>query len=236
MTAIDDNVDQEEVVENVTYCSECDDYSEHEILKERSIGSGRDLLLKCLTCATISNLQIREPRSINVAFILTDGPHSKRTEIEVDDDELFNIGDVFEDDDMLWSINQIIDNEGRKQSSIHPSEVSVISALRTDMVRVKVTATRGEFSDSSSMLVDYGTKFTADTKIDYEGEVWRIRAIHTGSGRTLRVLLKHKISREYTYMSHQTLSTLSQKHHERDDKLGKRADLDTIQIRKYRKK
>jgi uncharacterized Zn finger protein len=186
MTAIDDNVDQEEVVENVTYCSECDDYSEHEILKERSIGSGRDLLLKCLTCATISNLQIREPKSINVAFILTDGPHSKRTEIEVDDDELFNIGDVFEDDDMLWSINQIIDNEGRKQSSLHPAEVSVISALRTDMVRVKVTATRGEFSDSSSMLVDYGTKFTADTKIDYEGEVWRIRAIHTGSGRTLR--------------------------------------------------
>ncbi len=56
---------------------------------------------------------------------------SKRTEIEVDDDELFNIGDVFENDDMLWSINQIIDNEGRKQSSLHPAEVSVISALNT---------------------------------------------------------------------------------------------------------
>ena len=186
MTAIDDNVDQEEVVENVTYCSECDDYSEHEILKERSIGSGRDLLLKCLTCATISNLQIREPRSVLVPFILTDGPNSIRVELEIDDDEEFVIGDVFEENEMLWSINQIIDQEGRKKKRIVAPEASVISALRTDMVRVKITATRGEQSDSSSMLVDYGTKFTADTKIDYQGEVWRIRAIHTGAGRTLR--------------------------------------------------
>ena len=46
MTAVDDNVDQEEVVENVTYCSDCDDYCEHEILKERSIGSGRGPIAK----------------------------------------------------------------------------------------------------------------------------------------------------------------------------------------------
>ena len=42
--------DYEEVVENVALCSECDDYMEHEILKERKVGSGRDLLLKCISC------------------------------------------------------------------------------------------------------------------------------------------------------------------------------------------
>lgn len=178
--------DSEEVIENVTLCSECNEYSEHDILKERSVGSGRDLLIKCLSCGAISSLQIREPKSILVPFILTDGPNSTRAELEIDDDEEFTIGDVFEDSEMLWSINQIIDSEGRKKSTLKATEVSVVSALRTDMVRVKVTATRGEFSDSSSILVDYGTRFTADTKIDFEGEEWRIRAIHTGAGRTLR--------------------------------------------------
>ena len=181
---VDDDLD--EVVENVTMCSECDDYMEHEILKERKIGTGRDLLLKCKTCSAITNLQIREPKSVSVPFILTDGPNSVRVELEIDEDEEFIIGDVFEEGEMLWSINQIIDQEGRKKKNIIAPNASVISALRTDMVRVKVTATRGEFSDSSSMVVEYGTKFTADTKIDYEGEVWRIRAIHTGAGRTLR--------------------------------------------------
>ena len=178
--------DSEEVIENVTLCSECNEYSEHHILKERNVGSGRDLLIKCLSCGAISNLQIREPKSILVPFILTDGPNSIRAELEIDDDEEFTIGDVFEDSEMLWSINQLIDSEGRKKTALKATEVSVVSALRTDMVRVKVTATRGEFSDSSSILVDYGTRFTADTKIDFEGEEWRIRAIHTGAGRTLR--------------------------------------------------
>ena len=181
---VDDDFD--EVIENVTMCSECDDYMEHEILKERKIGTGRDLLLKCKTCSAITNLQIREPKSVSVPFILTDGPNSVRVELEIDEDEEFIIGDVFEEGEMLWSINQIIDQEGRKKKNIIAPNASVISALRTDMVRVKVTATRGEYSDSSSMVVEYGTKFTADTKIDYEGEVWRIRAIHTGAGRTLR--------------------------------------------------
>ncbi len=178
--------DGDEVIENVTMCSECDEYVEHEILKERKVGTGRDLLLKCIRCSAITNLQIREPKSVSVPFILTDGPNSIRVDLEVDEDEKFVLGDVFEESEMLWSINQIINQEGRKMKNIMATDASVISALRTDMIRVKVTATRGEYSDSSSMLVEYGTKFTADTKIDYQGEVWRIRAIHTGAGRTLR--------------------------------------------------
>ena len=178
--------DSDEVIENVTMCDECNEYTEHEILKERKVGSGSDLLVKCKTCSGVTNLQIREPKSVLVPFILTDGPSSTRVELEIDDDEKFVIGDVFEENEMLWSINQIIDQEGRKKKRIVAPEASVISALRTDMVRVKITATRGEQSDSSSILVDYETKFTADTKIDYQGEVWRIRAIHTGAGRTLR--------------------------------------------------
>ena len=49
---VDDDFD--EVIDNVTMCSECDDYMEHEILKERKVGTGCDLLLKCKTCASIT--------------------------------------------------------------------------------------------------------------------------------------------------------------------------------------
>ena len=147
--------DLEEVVENVALCSECDEYAEHQVLKEKSVGTGKDLLVKCNECDYVYNLQIREPLSIKIPFILTDGPNSKRVELDIDDDERFLLGDVFQDEEMLWSVNQIIDKSGRKKKSVKATEASIISALRTDMVRVKITMTRGEFSDSTSMLVDY---------------------------------------------------------------------------------
>ena len=38
--------DLEEVVANVALCSECDEYAEHQVLKEKSVGTGKDLLVK----------------------------------------------------------------------------------------------------------------------------------------------------------------------------------------------
>ncbi|MCH1481223.1 MAG: hypothetical protein L7T81_03175, partial [Candidatus Poseidoniaceae archaeon] len=119
--------DSEEVVENVAICSECDEYTEHQVLKEKAVGTGKDLLVKCIECEYVYNLQIREPLSIKIPFILTDGPNSKRVELDIDDDEVFLLGDVFQDEEMLWSINQIIDKSGRKKKSIKATEASIIS-------------------------------------------------------------------------------------------------------------
>ena len=80
--------DSEEVVENVAICSECDEYTEHQVLKEKAVGTGKDLLVKCIECEYVYNLQIREPLSIKIPFILTDGPNSKRVELDIDDDEV----------------------------------------------------------------------------------------------------------------------------------------------------
>ena len=67
------------------------------------------------------------------------------------------------------------------------SEVTSISALRTDMVIVKLTMTRGEFSDSQSITVEHGKTFTAGHLMEHAGETWLNRAIHTGEGRTMKV-------------------------------------------------
>ena len=54
------------------------------------------------------------------------------------------------------------------------------------MVRVKLTLTRGEDSTSDVLVVAEETSFTASHLLEHNGETWRIRAIHTGAGRTLR--------------------------------------------------
>ena len=68
------------------------------------------------------------------------------------------------------------------------------------MLRVKITKTRGEFSTPDVLIVEEGTIFKAGTILDIGVQTWRIRAIHTGEGRTLRGTVDaSKIKRMYLH-------------------------------------
>jgi uncharacterized Zn finger protein len=123
---------------------------------------------------------------VEIPFILTEGPQSSTSRLEIDADEMIELEDVFQDDEKLWRINQIELHNGKKAKRAEASLIARASALRSDMVRVKLTMTRGEESEADVLVVPEGTTYTAGHLIDLEGKTWRIRAIHTGRGRTLR--------------------------------------------------
>ena len=83
-------------------------------------------------------------------------------------------------------VSQIELKNGKFAKRAEASLIARASALRSDMVRVKLTMTRGEDSEADVLIVPEETKYTAGHLIDIEGKTWRIRAIHTGRGRTLR--------------------------------------------------
>jgi uncharacterized Zn finger protein len=108
----------------------------------------------------------------------------------MDADEEFHLNDVFEENEKLWRVHQLEDAEGKHHTSGYATNIVRITAIRTDMVRVKLTLTRGEDSEAEVILVSQDTTFTASHLMDHNGETWRIRAIHTGAGRTLRGTVK----------------------------------------------
>ena len=87
---------------------------------------------------------------------------------------------------MLWRIHQIELRTGQHTSGETAANIARITALRTDMVRVKLTLTRGEDSTADVLVVPQETTFTGSHLMEHNGETWRIRAIHTGAGRTMR--------------------------------------------------
>lgn len=185
-----DVYEEEEVLENATHCEKCNEMTGHEILKQRPKGEGIDYLLKCEQCAHIQTLLVRPPALVSIPFTLTDGPESETIKLEVDEDEEFIVGDVFEEIDMLWRINQILVGEGRKSKYSVAKEVKGINAVRTDMVRVKLTMTRGEDSEADVIIVPQETTYTGGNMLEHNDITWRIRAIHTGSGRTMKGTVK----------------------------------------------
>jgi len=187
---MDDDEWEEEVLENVTQCPHCAEEHPHIVLKERPVGDGADIMVRCEACLHVHTVEFRPPPAANIPFILSDGPSSERVVLVVDADEEFVVGDVFEEDGKLWRVHQIEDSNGQHPSYAVATDILRVTALRTDMVRVKITLTRGEESTSEVLVVPQETTFTASHLMDHDGETWRIRAIHTGTGRTLRGTVK----------------------------------------------
>jgi uncharacterized Zn finger protein len=190
----------EELVENVTDCPGCGESCGHEVLREKKAGTGADYLLKCEECAFVHTVQIRPPRGINVPFLLSEGSQTVVVNIEIDDDEVLVLGDIFEYADASWEINRIESKENNPVNQLAAIEVGRVNAVRSDIVMVRLTLTKGEFSDSDSIFVERDTMFRAGTVMEHGGEKWRIRAIHTGTGRTMTGrVVAHDIKRIYLH-------------------------------------
>ena len=184
MTDADDSGDDEDVAK-ITLCSDCEQEEEHDVLRSVERGQGVDLLVRCHACGNVHTLELRPPRSIAVRFTLSEGAHSLRTEIEVDEDEMFEVGDCFDHGEASWEVTRLEAKGGLSLTTGDPSEIDMVWAVRADKVRVKLTFTEGGRSWSDSIVCEPDEVFTCGSFFSHEGERWKIRALHSGQGRKL---------------------------------------------------
>ncbi len=179
-------------------CPSCNKVQEHEIVHKREVGSGLDVKVKCNVCSVVHKVHIRPNKSISIPFLLSEGPESKNVKIDVDDDELFRVGDIFEHDEKTWRINTLESTHKKFMRKALPERIGRITAIRFDEVRVKVTMTEGDYSTPGLILCEPDRIFSAGSIIEYEDEKWRIRSINTERGSTLRGKFEaYKIKRLY---------------------------------------
>ena len=135
-----------------------------------------------------------------IPFLLSEGAHTRLEEIELDDDEELHIGDIFEHDEASWEINRIETKTGNSRRKLIASRIGRANAVRSDVVMVRLTLTRGEFSDSDAIFVEREKMFKAGSIFEHAGSKWKIRAIHTGAGRTMTGRVPaHDIKRIYLH-------------------------------------
>ena len=181
----DDIGTEDDELVHVEECPSCGTEEVHEILSEKEVGGGADYRVRCETCSHVHLIQVRPPKAVIVQFTLSDGAHSISEEIEVDEDEIIHVGDVFDHAHRLWRVQTLHLKQEQDVRYADPSSIVSAWAVRCDLVRIKVTMTRGEESTSSIIESDPETVFSCGTIIEHDGGKWRIRAIHTGLGRTL---------------------------------------------------
>ena len=123
---------------------------------------------------------------MSITSILSDGADSRTDYVEADDDEKISVGDVFEHDEILYKITRLDDSESRPKKIIDARDISTLWAVRCDKAVVRLTMTNGEESRSKTIECSPEDVFSCGSIMEVDGERWRIRALHTGRGRTLR--------------------------------------------------
>lgn len=171
---------------DVTECPRCLTMTEHDILKRVSRGSGEDLLVRCVECSEVHLLKLRPPSSVSIKTTLSEGSESTPVFVESDYDELISVGDLFERDGSSWSITRIEIGDKMSVKSCKAKEIVSMWAVNKNTCVVKITLTDEETSTASTIDCDPEKEFSCGTVMKIDGKRWRIRAIHTGEGRTLR--------------------------------------------------
>ena len=166
-------------------CPSCDEVTDHSIIKRTPQGEGEDFLVRCMTCSFVHKIMIRPPKPVMVKTTLSDGRESFGVEIEVDEDEVISVGDMFEHEDITWMVTRIDNDDSRPKKVLSSSKISSMWATRSDKTVVGITMTSGEISESGKLECEPDRVFSCGAIMDFAESRWRIRAIHTGKGRTL---------------------------------------------------
>jgi len=180
-----EDTENDEEIFDAAVCPECTKLTEHEILRRNHKGNGEDLLIRCLVCSNVHNLQLRPPKSVFIKTTLSDGMESKLSSIEADEDEKINKNEYFQYDEQTYKITRIEDSKSRESTNLNADEISAMWAVRVDRTIVPVTMTDGEISVPSSLECEPERVFSCGAIMQMNGKRWRIRALHTGKGRTL---------------------------------------------------
>ena len=178
--------DGDEGVADVAQCPECSELTEHEVLSRAERGAGEDLLVRCVSCSKVYRISLRPPSSTSVRTTLSDGADSFSASIESDRDEEISKDDLFQYDESHWQVTRIEIGDKMPVNSAMAGDIASMWAVRKDVCTVRLTLTEGEVSTPSSLECDPERVFSCGTVMVVDGKKWRIRAIHTGVGRTLR--------------------------------------------------
>ena len=200
-TDTDTDVDVDEEVVDVAVCPKCSKMTEHEVLRRTMKGSGEDLLVRCAQCSNVQNLQLRQPKSVFIKTTLSDRMDSKFALVDSDEDELISKEDYFQHEDFTYRITRIEDSTSKESKKLEAAKISAMWAVRVDRTIVPITMTDGERSVAGSIECDPDKMYSCGAIMQMNGRRWRIRALHTGKGRTLNgKRVAHEIRRIYLHV------------------------------------
>ncbi|MDI3482644.1 MAG: hypothetical protein PWQ88_515 [Candidatus Methanomethylophilaceae archaeon] len=120
-------------------CPDCGEVTLHEVLKGRIGKASLEATLRCQECQRVHAEIIKQPETMLVPVIVSDGDESYRLSVDLESDDLLAVGDEFFVDEMYVKITALETKDGRRPAKVPAPELATIWAKRFDRLRLKVS-------------------------------------------------------------------------------------------------
>ncbi|HSV41798.1 MAG TPA: HVO_0476 family zinc finger protein [Methanomassiliicoccales archaeon] len=189
-------------------CQSCEGKTVHEVLRGR-LSKGQDVIeatVRCQECGTVSNVVVREPKTVTLQVILSDMGASKRESIELNEDDEVAIEDELFVGDLPVMVTGI-EVDGRRLVHAPASKIQCLWVKRFDKVRVKVSINKVHKTLSVDMEALPEEEFFIGDMMNVGREQVVIHYIKTKDGMVKRgSVLARDIVRIYTKAARITYS------------------------------
>ncbi len=161
-------------------CPDCDDVTEHDILKGRA---GKDNItgtFRCSECGRTFSDSIRVPEILKVKVLFSDGDITETTETELESNEILTVDDEFYlDDGRRVCITHIETEDGKKGRKFQADRIKALWVKQFDILRVKVSVNDGRRTYSARIEAEPEDEFTVGMVVGFEDFDALIHAIKT---------------------------------------------------------
>jgi len=169
-------------------CPECGRETLHEVLKGRGSERGRVLklsaLVKCPTCGSVRNVELREEGDRPVAAVLSDEGVSSRTTVFLDPASTVELDDVLMVDGVPGLLTGIEVGTRRRPRARTP-EITMLWFKRYDKVKVKISVNTGRRTASREIWAAPGEEFEIGDVVTAGDMKVLVHSINAG-GRRIR--------------------------------------------------
>jgi uncharacterized Zn finger protein len=121
-------------------CPDCDDVTEHDILKARM---GKDNItgtFRCRDCGRTFSDSIKIPRQFEIPVLFSDGEVTEKTQTQLEDDEIISVGDEFYlDDGRRVCVTYLDLGDERRKEKARATEIKKLWVKQFDVLSVKVS-------------------------------------------------------------------------------------------------
>ena len=161
-------------------CPDCDDVTEHDILKGRAGKGNITGTFRCTDCGRVFSDTIRVPEPLTVKVLFSDGGVTDTAETELMSNEILAIGDEFSlDDGRRVRITQIETESGRKGKRFQADTIKALWVKQFGVLSVKVSVNDGHRTYSVRTEADPDDEFATGMTLAFDDFDALVHAIKT---------------------------------------------------------
>lgn len=161
-------------------CPNCDDVTEHDILKGKI---GKDNItgtFRCSECERVFSDSIRIPEILKVKVLFSDGDQTETTETELESNEILSAGEEFYlEDGRRVCITHIESFDGKKEKKFQADKIKTLWVKQFDVIRVKVSVNDGKKTYSVRTEADPDDEFGIGMVLEFSDFDTLVHAIKT---------------------------------------------------------